>query len=44
MQLHRAILVDDEPFTRKGLMKLIDWETCGFQIVGKLTMERMRLS
>lgn len=35
MQLHRAILVDDEPFTRKGLMKLIDWETCGFQIVGE---------
>jgi len=35
MHLHRAILVDDEPFTRKGLMKLIDWETCGFQIVGE---------
>ncbi|MDQ8735862.1 response regulator [Paenibacillus sp. LHD-38] len=35
MQLHRAILVDDELFTRKGLMKLIDWEDCGFEIVGE---------
>ncbi|MGO4543450.1 response regulator [Paenibacillus sp. 2TAB23] len=35
MHLHRAILVDDESFTRKGLMKLIDWEACGFQIVGE---------
>lgn len=33
MHLHRAILVDDEVFTRKGLMKLIDWKACGFQIV-----------
>ncbi|OMF19792.1 DNA-binding response regulator [Paenibacillus sp. FSL H8-0548] len=35
MQLHSAILVDDEVYTRKGLMKLIDWEACGFQIVGE---------
>lgn len=33
MQWNRAILVDDEVFTRKGLLKLIDWEACGFQIV-----------
>ncbi|MFC5470841.1 response regulator [Cohnella suwonensis] len=33
MRLHRAILVDDEIFTRKGLMKLIDWPACGFEIV-----------
>ncbi|OMF69092.1 response regulator transcription factor [Paenibacillus glucanolyticus] len=33
MHLNRAILVDDEVFTRKGLLKLIDWEACGFQIV-----------
>ncbi|WP_373233256.1 response regulator [Cohnella sp.] len=33
MHLHSAILVDDEVFTRKGLMKLIDWEACGFRIV-----------
>ncbi|WP_082651899.1 response regulator transcription factor [Gorillibacterium timonense] len=31
--MHRAILVDDEVFTRKGLMKLIDWEACGFRVV-----------
>lgn len=35
MSLHRAILIDDESFTRKGLMKLIDWEACGFRIVGE---------
>lgn len=35
MRLHRAILVDDEVFTRKGLIKLIDWESCGFQIVNE---------
>lgn len=35
MHLHSAILVDDEGFTRKGLIKLIDWEACGFQIVGE---------
>lgn len=33
MQWNRAILVDDEVFTRKGFLKLIDWEACGFQIV-----------
>ncbi len=31
--LNRAILVDDEVFTRKGLLKLIDWEACGFQVI-----------
>lgn len=35
MHLHRAILVDDELFTRKGLIKLIDWEDCGFEIAGE---------
>lgn len=35
MFLHRAILIDDESYTRKGLMKLIDWEACGFRIVGE---------
>ncbi|MFD1177507.1 response regulator [Paenibacillus puldeungensis] len=35
MQLHHAMLVDDEVFSRKGLMKLIDWETCGFRIVAE---------
>ncbi|MEO3946954.1 response regulator transcription factor [Gorillibacterium sp. CAU 1737] len=33
--MYRAILVDDEGFTRKGLMKLIDWEASGFQVVGE---------
>ncbi|MBW7459667.1 response regulator, partial [Paenibacillus sepulcri] len=31
--MYSVILVDDEVFTRKGLMKLIDWEACGFQVV-----------
>ncbi|MNW23539.1 putative response regulatory protein [compost metagenome] len=33
MHLNRAILVDDEVFTRKGLLKLVDWTACGFEIV-----------
>ncbi|WP_138752630.1 response regulator transcription factor [Paenibacillus sinopodophylli] len=35
MHMYRAVLVDDESFTRKGLMKLIDWEACGFQVAGE---------
>ncbi|WP_226002407.1 response regulator [Paenibacillus sp. BJ-4] len=35
MKLHRAIVVDDEIFTRKGLLQLMDWEACGFEIVGE---------
>lgn len=35
MKRHRAIVVDDEIFTRKGLLQLMDWEACGFEIVGE---------
>lgn len=35
IDLLNAILVDDEVFTRKGLIKLIDWEACGFRIVAE---------
>jgi two-component system response regulator YesN len=35
MKLHRAIVVDDETFTRKGLLQLMDWQACGFEIVGE---------
>ncbi|WP_252361570.1 response regulator, partial [Paenibacillus terrae] len=35
MKLHRAIVVDDEIFTRKGLLQLMDWEACGFEVVGE---------
>lgn len=35
MKLHRAIVVDDEIFTRKGLLQLMDWKACGFEIVGE---------
>jgi two-component system response regulator YesN len=33
--MFKVILVDDEMFTRKGLIKLIDWEACGYQVVGE---------
>ncbi|SFT13669.1 response regulator [Paenibacillus sp. BC26] len=33
--MRKAILVDDEMFARKGLVGLIPWESCGFQIVGE---------
>src|SRR5690606_25453685 len=35
MGLHSVVLVDDEVYTRKGLIKLIDWESCGFRITGE---------
>ncbi|RAP77440.1 response regulator transcription factor [Paenibacillus montanisoli] len=31
--MRKAILVDDERFARKGLVGLIPWEQCGFEIV-----------
>ena len=33
--MFKVIIVDDEMFTRKGLIKLIDWEACGFEVVGE---------
>ena len=32
----KVLLIDDEPFVRKGLQALIDWEAEGFQIVNAL--------
>lgn len=34
MSLYRIILVDDEEEVRKGIIRKIDWETLGFQVVG----------
>ena len=34
MNLYRIILVDDEEQVRKGIIRKIDWETLGFQVVG----------
>lgn len=31
----RAVIVDDEPHMREGLRILIDWEACGFTLVGE---------
>lgn len=33
--LLKVLLVDDEPFIRKGLITLIDWETEGYRIEGE---------
>lgn len=33
--LGRVLLVDDEPFIRKGLSALLDWEEEGYRIVGE---------
>lgn len=33
--MKKVLLVDDELFVRKGLISLIDWEKCGFQIEGE---------
>lgn len=34
MSLYRIILVDDEEEVRKGIIRKIDWENLGFQVVG----------
>jgi two-component system response regulator YesN len=33
--MYKVLLVDDEKFVRKGLRVLIDWEDCGFTIMGE---------
>jgi len=30
-----VLLVDDEQFVRMGLRNLIDWESCGYQVIGE---------
>lgn len=35
--MYRAIVVDDEPYTREGMRILIDWGSAGFQLVGEAT-------
>lgn len=30
--MHNVFLVDDDHFVRKGLLRLIDWEKCGFKV------------
>ena len=34
MNLYSIILVDDEEEVRKSIIKQIDWESAGFQVVG----------
>ncbi len=34
MSLYRVLLVDDEEEIREGIIQKIDWEGCGFQLVG----------
>ncbi|MEH7546741.1 response regulator transcription factor [Neobacillus vireti] len=33
--MHKVILVDDEIYFRKGLKSLIDWNSCGFEVIGE---------
>jgi two-component system, response regulator YesN len=33
--MNKVILVDDEMYFRKGLRNLINWEECGFKVVGE---------
>ena len=35
--MYKAMIVDDEPWVVKNLLDSIDWESCGFQIVGTET-------
>jgi two-component system, response regulator YesN len=34
-EMNKVILVDDEMYFRKGLRNLINWEDCGFKVVGE---------
>ncbi|MDQ6417852.1 response regulator [Paenibacillus sp. LHD-117] len=31
--MYTVIIVDDEKFVRKGLIKMLDWESSGFQVI-----------
>jgi two-component system response regulator YesN len=33
--MYRILLVDDEVFARQGLRNLIDWASCGFEVIGE---------
>ncbi|WP_424767835.1 response regulator [Paenibacillus sp. sgz302251] len=46
--MHQVLLVDDEVFVRQGLIELIDWPGCGFEIMdeagnGEDALEIIRL-
>lgn len=34
-ELYKVLIVDDEAFAREGLTSMIDWEACGFTLVGE---------
>ena len=34
MSLYRIILADDEEEVRKGIIRKIDWQRLGFEVVG----------
>jgi two-component system, response regulator YesN len=34
-RMHRVLLVDDETYTRKGIRNLVDWQSCGFEVVNE---------
>ena len=33
--MHKILLVDDDYFVRKGLLRIIDWKGCGFEVCGE---------
>ncbi|MBD8069067.1 response regulator transcription factor [Bacillus sp. PS06] len=33
--MYKVLLVDDEQFVRKGLMSLIDWDGCGYEVIAE---------
>jgi len=33
--MNRVLLVDDEIFARQGLRNLMDWSSCGFEVIGE---------
>lgn len=35
MAAYRLILVDDEPWALKGLLEIIPWDACGFEVCGR---------
>ncbi|WP_168121314.1 response regulator [Paenibacillus sp. HB172176] len=35
MPMYKVLLVDDESFVRNGLRNLIDWNSCGFEVVAE---------
>ena len=44
MELLKLVIVDDEPILLQGLLDTYDWESMGFEVVGKVEFRHWKSS